>query len=117
MTVNAAERLRIAAEHLPCGASVTIGREELLEALETLDASRRDLSVVEVGERLGRSPSTVRSWLYQGVLRGYKLRGRQWRVPPAAISKFERRERDGESRRTAKGDNTDLSAWRNEQTA
>ena len=114
MTVNAAERLRIGAEHLPPGSSIMVGREELLKALGTRDTTGRDWTVSEVGERLSRSPSTVRSWLQEGVLHGYRFRGRQWRVTASAIAEFEGRERAGESRRTAKGDAVDLGAWRKE---
>lgn len=113
MTVTAAERLRQVAELLPPGASVTVPREALLEALNGLPTGG-DLTVEQLARRLGRSPSTVRSWLQTGVLAGYRFRRRQWRVPPAAIAEFEQRERDGEPRRTPTGDTTDLAAWRKE---
>lgn len=115
--MNAAERLRIAAEYLPPGSSITVGREELLEALTPLEASARDLTVPEVGERMGRSASTVRTWLQQGSLRGYRFRGREWRIPLGAVGEFLDLQRRGETRGTAKRETTDLAAWRKEQTA
>jgi excisionase family DNA binding protein len=48
----------------------------------------RDLTVEEVAALVGRSPSTVRVWLETERLRGYRLGGRSWRVPAAAVTEF-----------------------------
>ena len=69
--MTAAERLRIAAEHLPAGSSVTVPRDELLAALAATPTG--DLTVQQVGVRLNRSPSTVRGYLERGDLRGYRF--------------------------------------------
>jgi len=74
--------------------------EALASALEA-DASvtaadrppGRDLTIAEVAQRVGRSSSTVRAWCAAGRLRGYKLRGRDYRIPPAALQEFLARER------------------------
>jgi excisionase family DNA binding protein len=108
--MNAAGRLRTAAEHLPPGLMVTIPREALLEALEDRPA-RSDLTIRELAEHFKRSPSAVRNWLQVGLLRGYRLRGREWRVPLSAISEFEANQRNGGRRPTRDGD-ADLSSWR-----
>lgn len=71
----------------------------------------RDLTVEEVAERFGRAPSTVRGWLNREELRGYKLNGRDWRIPPAAVEECERRQR---SQRIPGTDDVDITEWRND---
>ena len=45
------------------------------------------LTVSQVAEVTGRAPSTVRTWAAEGRLPGARrLRGREWRIPRAAIS-------------------------------
>jgi excisionase family DNA binding protein len=68
-----------------------------------------DLTVYEVAEHFRRAPSTIRGWLYQGNLRGYKLNGRDWRVPRSAIAEFEQRQREPE---VEPFEDVDLSSWR-----
>lgn len=83
----------------------------------TLAASVGDLSCREAGLILGRAASTVRGWLEAGVLQGYRQRGREWRIPRAALDRFRERER---TRTTApepassgrRGKSIDLGAWR-----
>lgn len=87
--------LTIAEAALP-GASISVPREVILRLLSnelaettSQQAPVRDLSVNEVGMHFGRSPTTVRGWLEAGLLPGaYKLRGKAWRVPPAALSQM-----------------------------
>jgi hypothetical protein len=93
--LNAAYRALV--EQLPAGVMVPVAREELLELLsgagvvmvgkEPAPPSRvADFSVREVAEQFGRAGSTVRGWCEAGLLPGaYRARGRQWRIPPAAI--------------------------------
>jgi len=92
-------------------------RETLLEILEAPNPARRDMTVTEAAAHFGRSPSTVRSWLTQGLLRGYRLRGKAWRVPVAAIGEFEAREREGTRPDTRSREPADLGAWRREASA
>jgi len=48
-----------------------------------------DFSAKEVGLALGRSASTVRRWLEEGLFVGaYKLRGKSWRVPADSMELF-----------------------------
>ena len=116
--MDAVSRLRRVAENLPPGASVTVPREWLLEALESHGNGSADLTVAQLAEQLGRSKSCVRSWLENRLLRGYKLRGREWRIPAAALAEFQERERRGETRcQTSRGGTADLSAWKNARTA
>lgn len=106
--------LRRALELLPEGSALTLPREVLLEALGevggTTDAG--DLTVAQVAERFGRCESTVRSWLTAGLLRGYRLRGREWRIPAAALAEFEQAERAGRGAEAGAGGSADLGAWR-----
>jgi len=78
-----------------------------------------DLTCREAAAVLGRHESTVRAWLEAGELEGYKQRGREWRVTPAALERFRERERTRESRDKAKSGNAsrrrtrvNLGAWR-----
>lgn len=114
--MNARDRLHQMAELMPPGSSVSITREDLLEALAGSGAA--DLTVGQVAARFGRALSTVRSWLEQGLLRGYRLRGREWRIPLAAVAEFEQREREGRPRKpTSQRGVTRLDAWRGEGAA
>lgn len=106
--MTALERLRQAAELLPVGTSLTVTREALLEALGAAVPATpgADLTVGELSAHYHRAPSTVRAWLEAGRFPGaYKLNGRDWRVPPAALEAF----------RT--GQHTGLKAWRNQLKA
>lgn len=67
-----------------------------------------DMDLHEVALHFKRSVSTIRGWLSRGELRGYKLNGRDWRVPPAAVGEYE--ERQQQRPRTA--DPVDIREWR-----
>jgi excisionase family DNA binding protein len=88
-----------------------LGRELGPDAAEHPAA---DLTVDQVAERLGRAPSTIRNWLAERRLPGaYRLRGREWRIPPAALRSFLEAEAAG----AAKGprireERADVGAWR-----
>lgn len=76
-----------------------------------------DLTVREVGARLGRHPSTVRAWCEAGRFPGaYRFEHREWRCPIAGVLALEEQQRSGgsrsiqTSRRREKG--ADLGAWR-----
>ena len=45
------------------------------------------LTLKEVAAQLKVTPKTVKQWLYNEELKGYKA-GRQWRITPAAIQAF-----------------------------
>jgi excisionase family DNA binding protein len=72
--------------------------------------------VEEAAEEVQRSPSTVRSWLWAGTMRGYKLNGRNWRIPRSALREY----LDSQGRKAAtvarveveEDGKVDLSAWR-----
>jgi len=114
------EHLRSLAAGLPPGASVTLSGDWLREQLTSVrgqgaDVQDDDQTLVQVAERFGRATSTVRAWVEAGRLPGsYKLRGRDWRVPPAAIAAFLEAERKPpaavQHRRGAKA--RDLGDWR-----
>ncbi len=112
------ERLRRLASALPSDDSaVTITRADIVALLEddgreTEVGSTRDLTVEEVAKETGRAPSTVRDWLISEALCGYKLNGRDWRVPRAALEEY----LDAQSKPTSAtprdtGD-VDIRAWR-----
>jgi len=90
-------------------------------------------SVAQLAAHLGRSRSAVREWCEQGRFgaAAFKLNGRDWRIPAAAVLAFTERQRrpsprqDAPSakisprpatrihpRRARGGDDMDLGAWR-----
>lgn len=78
---------------LPDAALVPVGwlREQLRAepAADSADAQSGDLTVQAVAQDLGRAASTIRYWCRAGLLEGaYRLRGREWRIPPAALQRF-----------------------------
>ena len=109
--------LRDAIAALPDEAMVPVGwiREQLGAGS---DDRLVDLNIEEVAQRLNRAPSTIRSWLIAGELRGYKVHNREWRVSPAAISEFFEAQRNGSGRRAVRrsGKTADLAAWKNVKT-
>jgi len=109
-----AERLRRLASALPSDASaVTITRADLISLLEEEArpaAPCRDLTVEEIAEETGRAPSTVRGWLLSGVLRGYKLNGRDWRVPRPALRQY--LSAHAEANRAGNEGEVDITDWR-----
>ena len=79
-------------------------RAHLEEEVEgTAAPSGVDLTVEDVARRLGRGASTVRTWLGAGRLQGYRLNGREWRIPVADLEAFLRAEAEAHRRRTADG--------------
>ena len=105
---------------MPPGTAISLPREVLGELLDELihpsgDAREvRDLTLSDVASRVGRALSTVRGWCSSGRLLGaYRLNGRDWRVPAAALDAFLRGQEERRAR-PARGTSrtTDLSAWR-----
>lgn len=86
-----AARLRAIVEALPAGAAVTLPVDtlrawlegEISETGEIAGAAPEvGLTCEEVATRLGRSPSTVRSWCAAGLFPGaFRFRRREWRIP------------------------------------
>lgn len=112
--MSVAEHLRELAERLPPGGSLTLTREGLLE-LATVEGGHADqaadgaeFTVVDLAIRFHRSASTVRAWCEHGRFEGaFKLNGRDWRIPRAAVDAFLAKQR-GEPRTSP----VNLSAWR-----
>lgn len=70
-----------------------------------------DLTVPQVAEALEKAPSTIRGYLLEGALDGYRLRGREWRITREALRGFQ--DRRGQAiAKPASGSGDDLSAWR-----
>jgi len=111
-----------ALQALPAAASLTLAVGELREALGD-QVGPADLDVATVARRFDRSPSTVRSWCETGLLPGaYRLRGRSWRIPPAALDALRAPDTDAltaapPSRPRRKRRNANLGAWRDEVPA
>ena len=116
------ERIQALAAALPSdSASVTLTRADLMVLMVegglegapgTVTSTSGDLTVDEVAAEMRRATSTVRGWLIEGHLRGYKLNRRDWRVPRAALREFI----DGQGQEKAMtailAEPVDISAWR-----
>ena len=77
-----------------------------------------DLTVPQVSEMFGRHPNSIRDWLQSGRLRGYKLNGREWRIPRSSVEEFQRRQRlrdDSATPALGKARPRKLSDWRRQQ--
>jgi excisionase family DNA binding protein len=91
-------RLQQIAGALPPGGSVTLtlSADELAELCDGPvqdGALELDLTVGQVAALFGRGESTVRTWIGAGLLPGaYLLRGREWRVPRAAVRELQRKQ-------------------------
>lgn len=91
MTMSISDALRTLAEASPPGTNISVSREVLLSAFSGDSSSPnsgliKDLTVAQVASHFGRSPGAVREWLNKGFVPGaYKLRGKAWRIPPAAL--------------------------------
>jgi excisionase family DNA binding protein len=122
--------LREVAALLPPGATVTLpvswlrGDEAVGQPVRQAPAATGpadgdgDMTVEQVAVRVGRRPSTVRGWCATGILEGYRLNGRDWRIPRAALADFQRRQRvkpAPKPRRT--GAPVDMVAWRQARAA
>ena len=102
--------LRRLAEALPPGAAVSVPREWLLELLaDPGQAGGPDLTVPELAKLFTRSEASVRSWLERGEFEGaYKLGGKAWRIPRAAVTGF----RERQASRPQESGAVSLSDWR-----
>ena len=93
-TATTADRLRQLAAHLPAKGSVTLTRDDLLELAadgEPPGLARHpgDMTIGELAGHFHRSPSTIRDWCEHHRFEGaYKLNGRDWRIPQAALEAF-----------------------------
>ena len=72
---------------------------------------QRLLTVREVAERIRSSPETVRRWLRQGKLRGFRPGGTKlgYRVPEAELDRF--LAESGHSRGPRPGEDGSGSGW------
>lgn len=120
--MNTHERLQRLADALLPGQSVTFTLSDIQTLIQGLGepatrtevAGLADLTVEQVGQQFGRSPSTVRGWLSQGLLTGaYRLQNREWRIPVATVRAFLDRQREGKQEpQSGARAPTDLGAWR-----
>jgi excisionase family DNA binding protein len=114
-------RLRDALAALPDDALVSVGWVRTQLDAEENEAAGREvlLTVRQVAERYERSESTVRGWCAAGQLPGaFKLQGTVWRIPEAALTKFDDTQGRARSRRAlGRRSPVDLEAWRNQHGA
>jgi hypothetical protein len=94
------DQIRAMAEAMPPGGAVLLSREWLLAELEGAGSHEAqplavDLTVPDLVRLLGKTPSTIRSWLRDGLFPGaYLLHGKQWRVPRSAVEAFQTHARE-----------------------
>ncbi|MHB1194787.1 MAG: helix-turn-helix domain-containing protein [Longimicrobiales bacterium] len=79
------------------------------------------LTVAEVANRATRAPSTIRTWCAEGRLPGARrLRGREWRIPAAALRALLETDSPGDergagTRQRLQAPKGGLAAWREVQ--
>ena len=75
-----------------------------------------DLDVEQVGKLFKRAPSTVRSWLAEGLFpHAYRLRQREWRIPRgdvAALQHGQQKPAQAPPAQPQPAEPADLGAWR-----
>ena len=79
------------------------------------DQPDRLMTLEDVAGEVGRAVSTVRTWCNSGQLEGaFRLNGRDWRIPEAALRRYLESQASPDATRTAisAGDDVDLGAWR-----
>ena len=112
------ERLRQLVAALPSqDSAVTFTRADLMALIDeepgaAASGSTADLTVEEVAHETGRAPSTIRGWLTSEALRGYKLNGRDWRVPRAALRDYLDTQSSGATDAKREGSAVEITAWR-----
>lgn len=113
------ERLRRLVEAAPRGTLVPVeALAELLDAGETSASSLSDPAVdhtaADVAEMLDRTPAAVRAWCAAGKIPGaYRLNGREWRIPAAALRAYLDAQADcGGDQRPKPAARGDLNDWR-----
>jgi hypothetical protein len=123
--VNLLEQIRAMVATMPPGSAISLPVDWLRQQLETAEVvhggtpggapALDDLTVESAGKQLGRSASTLRTWCGAGLIPGaYRLRGREWRIPPAALRTMLDKQAEAKTdiapgRRKGKGK---LSDWR-----
>jgi excisionase family DNA binding protein len=81
----------------------TAGEGGVAAPAATVDLTIRDLAAL-----FGRSPSTIRGWVERGAFpTAYRLNGREWRIPQAAVETFQQGQR-----RQGVATNSSLGMWR-----
>lgn len=107
--------LKAIVENMPPDGSVTLPVAWLRELLaQSSEPGQRLLTIEQAAELVGRSPSTVRTWLNQGELEGFKLNGKSWRIRESAVHTYLAQQEAGEHEppTVASDGPTDLGAWR-----
>lgn len=114
------DALRALVAASPADAVLTVPRAWLAELIapvstDAAPAGSVDYTVAQVAQRFNRGASTIRTWCETDALPGaYRLNGREWRIPPAAIEAMQDRQREQHiaprARTTARV--ADLGAWR-----
>ena len=102
-------------------AQATIPAAEVLKRLpvgeDNLSQVPGDLTLDQVATEVHRAVSTVRTWCNGGRLQGaYRLNGRDWRIPQAALRKFLDRQGRGEARNEVPHGEGDWDDWKREGT-
>lgn len=106
------DRLRTALGGLP--PETLVPARWVLEQLDGAPAPApepRDLTIEDVAAQFGRRPSTIRGWCERGLLRGYRLNGKAWRFPAAAVDEFRAAQQAPRRSRSS----ADLGSWRRQK--
>ena len=98
-----------------CGATVPASEvlRRLPDGVHPEHQSAGDLTLEQVACEVGRATSTVRTWCNSKRLAGaYRLNGRDWRVPRAALRAFLDDQGRGDARDQVQGEGVDWEDWK-----
>ena len=101
---------------LPADSAVSVRVDHLRELLAGLEPAAPprlvDRTCAEVALLMNRKASTIRGWCDLGLLPGaYRLHGREWRIPEAAVTALNAKAPHRSSQPTPR---VDLGGWRNQ---
>ena len=99
-------------------AEATVPAREILRRLPPTDANDAhgvggDMTLDEVATEVGRAVGTIRTWCNSKRIDGaYRLNGRDWRIPQAALRKFLDAQGRGETQDQVRNGDADWDDWR-----
>ena len=99
-------------------AEATIPAREVLRRLPPTDANDvlgvgGDMTLKDVANEVGRAVSTIRTWCNSKRINGaYRLNGRDWRIPQAALRKFLEDQGRGKPQDQVRNREGEWDAWR-----
>jgi hypothetical protein len=114
--MDVADRIRQLIAGVPEEAAVTLLVSTLRSGVGlAADDRLEDLAVPQVAAQVGRKPATVRAWIGQRRLQGYRLNGRDWRIARRLSRPFSNSNAASTRKHRPGASQTNLRAWRTDR--